>query len=292
MTLRVGTHPNAVPTGRNFEDPRFLAALAGKEFGSVSALAPSEMVVDRIDLADAPEGVLLEGQFGENCWLLRDRASAGDATVRITVAPGRVAEDVLIRIGKVHGNIFFRILGPGALCVIGHSKSLTAQIMLGRDSAVTIGDGTTIAGVELVCVRGQVDIGRDCMLSGKISILVEKQHAIVDVETMEIDPRRPAVMVGDHVWLGNSVTLMGDCTVGSGSIVGAHCVAAGNYPDCAVVVGNPGRVIATGKTWSRNVDQIDAGTKDFLSRYAPSHSVTNSTDATSGAASETKDQFQ
>ena len=51
------------------------------------------------------------------------------------------------------------------------------------------------------------------------------------------------VVIGDNVWLGNRVTIVGDVTIGEGVIVAAGSVVCKDVPDYAIVGGNPAKVI-------------------------------------------------
>ncbi|MEM1429477.1 MAG: CatB-related O-acetyltransferase [Pseudomonadota bacterium] len=49
--------------------------------------------------------------------------------------------------------------------------------------------------------------------------------------------------IGHDVWFGEAAMVMPGARIGSGVIVGAGAVVAGNVPDYAVVAGNPARVL-------------------------------------------------
>ena len=51
------------------------------------------------------------------------------------------------------------------------------------------------------------------------------------------------VVIGDNVWLGNRVIIVGDVTIGEGAIVAAGSVVCKNIPDYAIDGGNPAKVI-------------------------------------------------
>jgi acetyltransferase-like isoleucine patch superfamily enzyme len=51
------------------------------------------------------------------------------------------------------------------------------------------------------------------------------------------------VTIGDFVWCGANVTILPGITVGEGAVIGAGSVIAKDVPRCAVVGGNPARVI-------------------------------------------------
>lgn len=51
------------------------------------------------------------------------------------------------------------------------------------------------------------------------------------------------VEIGDFVWLGNRVTIVGNVKIGKGAIIGAGSVVVKDVPDYAIVGGNPAKVI-------------------------------------------------
>jgi acetyltransferase-like isoleucine patch superfamily enzyme len=51
------------------------------------------------------------------------------------------------------------------------------------------------------------------------------------------------VSIGDFVWCGANVTLLPGVTVGEGAVIGAGSVVVKDVPRCAIVGGNPARVL-------------------------------------------------
>ena len=51
------------------------------------------------------------------------------------------------------------------------------------------------------------------------------------------------VMIGDCVWFGNKVTVLGGVTIGEGAIIAAGAVVTKDVPPLAIVGGNPAKVI-------------------------------------------------
>lgn len=61
------------------------------------------------------------------------------------------------------------------------------------------------------------------------------------------------ITIGDFVWLGNRVTIVGNVNIGEGAIVAAGSVVCKDVPPCAIVGGNPAKVIKY-----RNIDKFNS----------------------------------
>ncbi len=51
------------------------------------------------------------------------------------------------------------------------------------------------------------------------------------------------VVIGDNVWMGNRALIAGNITIGEGAIIAAGAVVVKDVPKCAIVGGNPAKVI-------------------------------------------------
>ena len=56
------------------------------------------------------------------------------------------------------------------------------------------------------------------------------------------DPKK-TVIIGDCVWFGNRVTVVGNVTIGEGAIIAAGAVVTKDVPPLSIVGGNPAKVI-------------------------------------------------
>lgn len=52
----------------------------------------------------------------------------------------------------------------------------------------------------------------------------------------------PPLVIGNDVWVGTQVLILGSVTIGDGAIIGAGAVIRRDVPPYAVVVGNPQQV--------------------------------------------------
>lgn len=51
------------------------------------------------------------------------------------------------------------------------------------------------------------------------------------------------ITIGDCVWFGNRVTVVGNVNIGEGAIIAAGSVVVKDVPPCAIVGGNPAKII-------------------------------------------------
>jgi virginiamycin A acetyltransferase len=54
---------------------------------------------------------------------------------------------------------------------------------------------------------------------------------------------RNKIIIGNDVWIGDNVFLLGGCKIGDGAVIGSYSVVAGEIPPYSIAVGNPCKVI-------------------------------------------------
>lgn len=130
-------------------------------------------------------------------------------------------------------------------------KNLTIY-MGGDNNTIHIKRRTMIAGkTELAVMEGtKIIIGEDSLFSANVTFRAGDSHSVLDVATGErINPSKD-IIVGDHVWIGNTVI------VTKGTVIGRHCVVATGsvvagkfFPDNCAIGGNPAKVLKEGISW-------------------------------------------
>lgn len=130
-------------------------------------------------------------------------------------------------------------------------KDLTIY-MGGDGNSIHIKRKTQISGkTELAVMEGtKIEIGGDSLFSANITFRAGDSHSVIDAGSgLRINPSKD-IIVGDHVWIGNTVI------VTKGTVIGRHCVVATgavltgkSYPDNCAIGGNPAKVIKEGVSW-------------------------------------------
>ena len=117
---------------------------------------------------------------------------------------------------------------------------------MGPLERISIGSNVVIHENSYLQADGGIVIGSNVTISLGCTILTANHlyeglewDALPWSETSILNP----VHVGDSVWIGFNVIILPGVTVNEGAVVGAGSVVTSDVPKCAVVAGNPARVI-------------------------------------------------
>ena len=173
---------------------------------------------------------------------------------------------------RIPTGLSFHILGSGHkfLCLSGNK--LGAKIAFvnktkspKRGSSALIGDRSFMGQVRIVLKDTDLQIERGTLWSDEILLQGSSQHGIVDLSNRAITtPGRNNLHIEEHVWIGRRAILMPGTTIGRGSVVGTGTTATKSYPECSIIVGNPGRVVKSNTSWAHSPDFISARETDFF----------------------------
>ena len=142
-----------------------------------------------------------------------------------------------VSIGKTNG--FIKNFGIGA------RKAFNSKLIFGND--------LTCVGASFNCRdSSNIIFGNDCMLSYNISIWSSDGHAIYDINSNKVINKSRDIIIGNHVWIGYSVTIFKGVVIGNNNIIGGRsCIRGKFYKENTVITGNPAIVIKDGVNWDR-----------------------------------------
>ena len=109
--------------------------------------------------------------------------------------------------------------------------------------SIYLGDNCNFNGMYM-SGNGTVIIG-DNFHSGIECMMITQNHDYDDGDAIPYGTgfHLKTIEIGDNVWLGNRVTIIGDVKIGEGVIVAAGSVVVKNTPPYAIVGGNPAKVL-------------------------------------------------
>ena len=107
---------------------------------------------------------------------------------------------------------------------------------------VHVGDNVSFNGMY-INGSGKVTIGNH--FHSGIQCMIISQNHNYEGEAIPYDNTYvyKNITIKDNVWFGNRVIVTGNVTVGEGAIIAAGSVVCKDVPDCAIVGGNPAKVI-------------------------------------------------
>lgn len=107
---------------------------------------------------------------------------------------------------------------------------------------LSIGENCWIGRDLKVCGNGEVILGNNCDLGPEVTFLTGG-HTIGDTERRAGAGESYCIRVEDGCWLGAKATLMGNITVGKGSVLAACGCAVRDIPPNTLAGGVPAREI-------------------------------------------------
>ena len=119
-----------------------------------------------------------------------------------------------------------------------------------------VDDNVFIGHFNLIDASGGLAIGEGCQITNYVSLLTHSSHdalrlygaAYLDHREHSGYLKKPTAL-GKYCFVGPHSVLMPGVRLGKGSLVSAYSlVEAGDYPDFAVLAGNPARVVGDTRT--------------------------------------------
>lgn len=148
-----------------------------------------------------------------------------------------------------------RLLCRNAKCTIGNnriSRRLFITLM-GDSPCVEIGENSSFVDVVInVCSKGKVVIGNENMFSHSITLAQSDMHHIFDLKTGKRINYPKDINIGNHVWIGREVELLGGANIDDNCVVGARTVTSGKFPKNVIIAGCPGKIIRENIIWARD----------------------------------------
>jgi maltose O-acetyltransferase len=113
----------------------------------------------------------------------------------------------------------------------------------GDPRKLSIGSESVIGrGAELM-LHDRIHIGNRVVINSR-AVLLTASHSLHDPGWATYS--RP-IVIDDYAWIATGAMLLPGVHVGRGAVVGAGAVVREDVPDRAVVIGNPARVVSTGR---------------------------------------------
>ena len=125
------------------------------------------------------------------------------------------------------------------------NESLKIARIWGSKERVSLGENIHLNNVLMNTVSGNITIGNNTFLGHNVSLLtgthnihkkgLERQN---DVPNCGRD-----IMIGESVWIASNAMIIGPCTIGDYSVIGANSYVTGDIEANAFYAGSPAKKI-------------------------------------------------
>ena len=130
----------------------------------------------------------------------------------------------------------------------GKNVNIERMAWFGTGKDIEIGDNSGI-GINAHILNNTI-IGNNVMM-GPNCYMLESTHLFdrTDITMIEqgVKKERDKVIIGNDVWIGRDVMIIGSREIKTGSIVAARCVLTKTFPEYSIIGGNPSKLIRSRK---------------------------------------------
>src|SRR5260370_30753346 len=133
------------------------------------------------------------------------------------------------------------ILRAGGLKIGERSHVLGPILISGTGDPAelfSIGSGSLISGPLDVVLAARVSIGDHVYVGHEVELFTV-DHAVGPVEQRCGEAYASPIAIGDGVWVGSRVAILGGVTIGAGAVVAAGAVVNRDVPEDTLVAGVP-----------------------------------------------------
>ena len=140
---------------------------------------------------------------------------------------------------RLRNRLYRRVLNHmGPNCNITDAVTITSPENVSLGERVSIHEYSVLGGSGDIVIGDRVAIANSCTLISESHIFSDPNKPIKE-QGLTAQP----ITIGDDVWLGARVTVLGNVTIGPGAVIGAGSVVSRDIPANAIAVGVPCRVI-------------------------------------------------
>jgi maltose O-acetyltransferase len=120
---------------------------------------------------------------------------------------------------------------------------ISPALFNGKLSNLEIQSRSFVGRVEMH-LHDKIHIGSNVVINDGVRLLTAS-HVVNDANFRQITA---PIFIGDYAWISTGAMLLPGVSIGTGAVVGAGALVTKDVPAYGVVVGNPGRLVETGRT--------------------------------------------
>lgn len=182
--------------------------------------------------------------------------------------------DYFIRINYIISTLYWQILNyfftkmlkprmilgfknhDGARCP---QTRLSNTVSIGTPQNLKLGDNVYIGHYTVLECSNHIEIGEGCQICTHVLMTTHSSHLAIRLygkHYIEYNGQhqgyiKGSIAIGEYSFIGPFTTIMPNTKIGKGSIINAYSYVKGEFPDFAIIAGNPAQVIGD----TRELDQ-------------------------------------
>jgi maltose O-acetyltransferase len=120
---------------------------------------------------------------------------------------------------------------------IGNNAQISEELFILNCGKFEVASGAKIGTHARIYNFSPIKIGINILASHGLTI-ISGTH-----DTVTLDDRPGPIAIGNNVWIGINVTIIGPITIGDNAVIGAGSVVLKNIPSNAIAAGVPAKII-------------------------------------------------
>ena len=172
-----------------------------------------------------------------------------NSTIEISLHACNAFKDCII---TCHDNNFVKIDSTNfGINNLISSLENSCQLKIGKDFSCS--------GVNFIYneQNKSINIGDDCMFSWGINFRTSDGHTIIDNKTNKVINYGADINIGNHIWIGQCVTIFKGVIISDNSVIGASSLVNKTFtvPNC-IIAGMPAKIIRRDINWDRKTADL------------------------------------
>jgi acetyltransferase-like isoleucine patch superfamily enzyme len=140
---------------------------------------------------------------------------------------------------------------------------MSSSTFLDAPHNLDIADDVFIGHFNFLEASNGIKIGTGCQVTNYVSMISHSSHMAIRLYGAEYSTSKDhisyvkgSIEIGEYTFVGPNSVIMAGTKIGKGSLISAYSYVKGEFPDFAIIGGNPGRVIGdTRKLDKRYIDR-------------------------------------
>lgn len=148
------------------------------------------------------------------------------------------------KLGLIGKGSFLYFDYPDSSVSIGHHIILANYVELIAKGKFKIGENFSVSEYSRIVAHDHIEIGNCVTIARFVSILDHDHHVEMTDGKMELQGYNVApIRIGNHVWIGDKVSILKGAEIGSNIIIAANSVVKGKLEGNGIYAGAPAKRI-------------------------------------------------